>query len=105
MRIYCFQYYGGTRRNSCLISIPHWLEDWAKIEGLGPAFINSSLFDGNVIKLEYAPGTENEGIITHYAIKNWSHDWPSTKPTIDTLKSTFIDATPIIMAFFDQHTL
>lgn len=98
-------YYGGPRRGSCLISIPHWLEDWAKLQGYGPTFRNSSLFDGNVIKLEYAPGTKNEGIITHYAIKNWSHDWPSRNSTVDTLNTTFIDATPMIMAFFDKHLL
>ncbi|RKF80137.1 Feruloyl esterase B [Golovinomyces cichoracearum] len=62
-------------------------------------------FEDDTIPLEYAPGTKNEGIITHYAIKNWSHDWPSRNSTVDTLKTTSIDATPMIMAFFNKHVL
>ncbi|POS83009.1 hypothetical protein EPUL_005051, partial [Erysiphe pulchra] len=76
-------YRGGPRRSACLISISHWLDEWADMEGYGSATARTSLFDGNVEKLEYAPDTENQGIITEYAINNWDHDWPSTTPTVD----------------------
>ncbi|RKF58744.1 Feruloyl esterase B [Erysiphe neolycopersici] len=98
-------YNGGPRRSSCLISILHWHDDWADNQGYGSAVSRTSLFDGNVIKLEYAPGTENQGIITNYAINNWDHDWPSTTPTDDSKYVTYIDASPLIIEFFENYTL
>lgn len=98
-------YNGGPRRSGCLISIPHWLDDWADMQGYGSAVTRTSLYDGNVIKIEYATGTENQGIITNYAINNWDHDWPSRTPTVDSSNVTSFDASPLIIEFFNKYKL
>ncbi|KHJ35701.1 putative ferulic acid esterase [Erysiphe necator] len=98
-------YNGGPHRSSCVISLLHWLEEWANMQGFGSGVARTSLFDGNITKLEFAPCTENQGIITHYALNNWYHDWPSRKPSVDTMRNTYIDASPIIIDFFNNHPL
>jgi poly(3-hydroxybutyrate) depolymerase len=97
-------YNGGGRRGECLPSVPHFVREWAKRDGLGLHNQTTSLYDGNV--LEYQYGSEEAlGTVTHYRIEGLGHDWPSVNPNSDNPDGTFLDATPIIMDFFSRWTL
>ncbi|CAD6498987.1 BgTH12-04641 [Blumeria graminis f. sp. triticale] len=98
-------YAGGPRRGLCLPSIQHWAEAWAERQGFGSEYISSLLYDGSVTKFEYAPNTPNQGIITHYAIVGLDHDWPNISPNADNANGTYLDATPLIVDFFNAYTL
>lgn len=90
-------YNGGKRRNRCLPNIPHFMRAWGNRNGLGSNSADASLFDGHVKKSEWGAGNL-KGINTHYAIDNMPHTWPNAK-------SYYIDATPVIMDFFNKWTL
>lgn len=82
-------------------AIPNWLTDWANRNGCAP--------DPEVID-------EGDGVqvsrwqdcwadVAHYRIEGLGHVWPSTSPNPDSNTPAAIDATSLIMRFFDQHPL
>ncbi|GAQ05603.1 feruloyl esterase B [Aspergillus lentulus] len=97
-------YNGGGRRGECLPSVPHFVREWAKRDGLGLHNQTTSVYDGNVLEYQYGRG-EALGTVTHYRIEGLGHDWPSVNPNSDNPDGTFLDATPIIMDFFSRWTL
>ncbi|CAG8979105.1 hypothetical protein HYALB_00000236 [Hymenoscyphus albidus] len=98
-------YAGGPRSGQCLPSIPHWIREWSKREGFGLTNRTTSLFGGNVLKYEYAEAAGILGEITHYRISGLGHDWPSVGPNPDSSTGTYLDATPLIMDFFNSYPL
>jgi poly(3-hydroxybutyrate) depolymerase len=99
-------YNGGQRRRETLPPIEEWLGDWATRNGCanGTTPTLSELFDGNVEKRTWTCDC-SEDIVTGYKISGLGHAWPATHPNPDNNGTTFLDATPIIMQFFNAHTL
>ena len=97
-------YNGGLHRGACLPSVPHFVRQWSKRDGLGLRNKTTSLFGGNVLEYQFGTG-EELGLVTHYKIHGLGHAWPSTKPNSDNPNGTYFNATPIIMSFFDRYIL
>jgi poly(3-hydroxybutyrate) depolymerase len=90
-------YNGGKRRDRCLPNIPHFMTAWAERNGLGENYAQSNLYNNHVKKMEWGSGSLR-GINTHYSIDNMGHTWPNEK-------SYYMNATPMIMDFFNKWTL
>lgn len=87
-----------------LPAIPDWLAGWAGRDGCGGAAAVRDEFGGQVQVSRWQPCRGGAEIV-HYKIDGLGHDWPSTHPNLDSATPTVLDATPLIMAFFDQHKL
>ena len=96
-------YSGGARRGECLPSIPHFMTEWAKRNGLGARNTTTSLYGGNVIEFDYGMANGHP-VDSHYRVAGLGHQWPSTVPNDDG-GSTYFNATELIMEFFGNHTL
>jgi len=88
-------YNGGGRRESCLPSMPHFMTNWAGIDGFSGANTSTLLVNGNVNQFSY----DNAGIVQHLRVKGMDHIWPATA-----LGAPF-DFTPMLLSFFDSYTL
>ena len=100
-------YGGGGRRGECLPSVPHLVREWAGRDGLGTEKNETTqLFGGKVQRYRFGKGEEEElGLVTHYRVEGLGHAWPSKEANGDNPDGTYLDATPIIMEFFERWTL
>jgi poly(3-hydroxybutyrate) depolymerase len=103
-------YNGGARKNECLPSIPHWIQQWAARDGLAPSnktipiAVNATL---------YQYGDDNAstaGLVGLVYDSVNGHDWPSTQPNADNTNlppyhPVTFNATSMILDFFRQHPL
>ncbi|KAL6901128.1 carbohydrate esterase family 1 protein [Trichoderma evansii] len=101
------QYQGGERKEECLPSIPHFIQQWAVRDGLGLKNVTTPISSNTV---SYKFGTGNKlGLVEHIYDSVIGHDWPSTAPNADNQVSghhvASFNATPIILEFFKQHSL
>jgi len=87
-----------------LPGIPDWLAGWAGRDGCAGTPAVRDEFGGQVQVSHWQPCHGNAEIV-HYKIDNLGHDWPSTQPNLDSATPTVLNATPLIMAFFNQHKL
>jgi len=101
------RYTGGKRKGKCLPSIPHWIQEWALRDNLGLQNSTSNLSTDSFV-IMFGEG-EREGLVTHVFDPNIGHDWPSTVPNSDSELDgdpvASFNATPIIMKFFENHSL
>jgi poly(3-hydroxybutyrate) depolymerase len=94
-------YTGGTSHETNIPSIADWAKRWVSRNGcdnVGPSV--EKLYGGNVKKIEYQ-GCE----VQHWVINGLKHAWPSTEPNFDNSQGTYLNATPIILDWFRNHTL
>ncbi|KAJ5913164.1 hypothetical protein N7504_002047 [Penicillium tannophilum] len=96
-------YWGGERKDECLPTIPHFIQQWAARDQLSRR--NKTLafaFDAVI----YSFGRGLVGLVYDSVI---GHDWPSTLPNSDNQQAghhvASFNATPIILDFFDRHRL
>jgi poly(3-hydroxybutyrate) depolymerase len=88
--------------------IPTWLEYWSLRNGCGPnQGINEFSHKNALNHTTYTcNGTKN--IVEGYWIQGMDHDWASTGPNSDNEEHgdgpTFINATPLIMDFFNRYS-
>nr|POE86962.1 putative feruloyl esterase c [Quercus suber] len=95
---------GGPRKNRCLPSIPHFMRAWAQRDGFTASNVSTSLSAGAVEKYEFGPPGAMQDTVTLYAIRGLGHVWPSTTGNKEG-PATDIDASTLIMEFFDSHNL
>lgn len=95
-------YTGGGRRGKCLPSIPHFVREWARRDDLADKNETTTTTDSGKVEVSRFG---DHGEVVHYRIEGLGHAWPSTEPNSDNPDGTYVDATPIIMGFFDQWTL
>lgn len=100
-------YAGGLHKQVHLRSVPDWALQWAVTNGCAAdAQPVQTTTNGGVVEIFTFDCGADRGIVTHYAIKGLAHTWPSTGWNPDNGGSgTVIDATPIIMDFFNNYTL
>lgn len=91
--------------------IPDWLDRWGQRNGCAPGAGQKDFPTQDNGKLNITSYTckGQQNIVQGYWIEGMGHDWPSTKPNSDNSKSghspTFINATPVIIKFFNDHVL
>jgi poly(3-hydroxybutyrate) depolymerase len=90
-------YDGGLHRGVILPGIFDWISHWARRNGCSesdkPAIATS--MSGQVTHYTWEC---SQGFTQHYAIAGLGHKWPSTD-------CTYLDATPLIVNFFNQYSL
>jgi poly(3-hydroxybutyrate) depolymerase len=100
-------YAGGKRKEECLPSIPHWIQQWAIRDDLGIKNDTTPLAP-DTVTYSFGQGPEAELVELVYE-SNIGHDWPSTQPNSDNSQSGHhvanYNATPIILDFFKAHPL
>ena len=93
-------YEGGKGKNpphGSLPEIPDWLDSWAVLAGCPKPPQRTEQHDQGYIYLSYSCGGV-DSIVSHYNISNLGHHWPSK------MDGSPIDASPIIMDFFNAHS-
>ena len=100
-------YLGGERKNECLPTIPHFIEEWAARDGLGEKNVTTPLAAA-AVTYSFGHGAR-AGLVELIYESNIGHDWPSTVPNADnTVAGHHVanyNATPIILDFFEAHPL
>lgn len=84
-------------------SIPHYVTEWAVRNGFGE--VNTTIpITNDTVEYEFGGG-----VVAGYYDVDIGHDWPSTSPNPDNQRKghhvATYDATPIILDFFNQHSL
>ncbi|KAI5364131.1 putative alpha/Beta hydrolase, feruloyl esterase B/C/D [Septoria linicola] len=98
-------YYGGDRRGKCLPTVPHFVTEWAKRNGLGSTNITTNTYDRQVHKHEFGQAQGKVGLVTSYWVNALTHSWASTIANTDTATPTFVNATSIMMDWFNKWNL
>ncbi|KAJ5947571.1 carbohydrate esterase family 1 protein [Penicillium verhagenii] len=98
-------YWGGERKNECLPTIPHFIQEWAGRDHLSVRRNKTlSVASDTVVYSFGARGLV--GLVYDSVI---GHDWPSTVPNSDNEVAghhvASFNATPMILEFFDRHSL
>ncbi|KAI8818295.1 putative ferulic acid esterase [Fimicolochytrium jonesii] len=97
-------YAGGEHKGVDLPSVLDWTARWAARGGCHAQPVVETLFDGNVKHYSWTcPAANGTLAVQHYAIAGLGHAWPSVAANSDNSKGTYLDATPLIMDFFNQH--
>lgn len=100
-------YNGGDRKNQCLPTIPHFIQQWAIRDGLGSQNTSKHLAP-NTTLYSFGHGA-HAGLVEHIFDAAIGHDWPSTVPNDDNTKAghhvASFNATPIILDFFHKYQL
>ncbi|KAL7943657.1 major facilitator superfamily domain-containing protein [Trichoderma barbatum] len=101
------KYQGGDRKQECLPSIPHFIQQWAVRDHLSLHNVTTPIAPSTV-SYKYGSGI-NFGLVEHIYDAAIGHDWPSTKPNSDNQSPgrgvASFNATPIILEFFKKHPL
>ncbi|KAF7959413.1 hypothetical protein EAE96_001033 [Botrytis aclada] len=97
----------ANRSNQCIPTVPHWVHQWALRDKLELKNTTNDLTIDTVV-YSYGKG-EDEGLVQHVFDRNLDHDWPSTVLNADLIGHgegpASFNATPIILDFFQKHTL
>jgi poly(3-hydroxybutyrate) depolymerase len=100
-------YSGGRRDGECLPTIPHFINQWARRDGLSEKNVTTSLAK-NAVWYRYGEGSD-AGLVGLVFESDIGHDWPSTAPNADNEVNghhvASFNATPIILNFFARHPL
>ncbi|CZR58719.1 related to poly(3-hydroxybutyrate) depolymerase [Phialocephala subalpina] len=100
-------YLGGDRKEECLPTIPHFIQDWAVRDGLGDKNMTTPIAT-DTVKYSFGRGLQT-GLVELFYESNIGHDWPSTEPNSDNTAVGHhvanYNATPIILEFFASHPL
>lgn len=90
-------YYGGGRKNQCLPTIPHWVQDWATRNSLSLRTNTTTTPYTGVQMSQFGSGS-TLGLVQHMRIANWGHQWASR------LGGATFDATVVAMDFFYRNS-
>lgn len=100
-------YQGGSRKKECLPAIPHFIRQWASLDGLETDNTTTHVSQ-NTVLYTFGQGSK-AGLVEHVYDSAIGHDWPSTVPNIDNKKHghhvASFNATPMILDFFAKHPL
>ncbi|RMY93795.1 hypothetical protein D0861_01699 [Hortaea werneckii] len=94
-------YYGGPRNGRILPTLPHWATAWSVRQGYGITNYTSSDLPSlnpamTVTKYEFGGDAGQLGIVTHYRLGGWTHNYPN----VDTTSSAPVNGPQIVMDFF-----
>lgn len=83
--------------------IPDWLASWAERNDCADEPVVRD--HGNGVQVSTWRGCDRGSAVVHYRVEGLGHDWPSTHPNPDSDEPAVLDATPIVLDFFDRHPL
>ncbi|KAI0199314.1 carbohydrate esterase family 1 protein [Astrocystis sublimbata] len=99
-------YDGGEGEGGVEPAIPTWLDWWAERNACTSSKVDDS-FDGDVHHTSWTCDN-TEGVLQHWKIDDMGHCWASTEINFSQISvgqgPTHIQASEIIMDFFDQFT-
>ncbi|KAI5918577.1 carbohydrate esterase family 1 protein [Camillea tinctor] len=99
-------YDGGEGEGGTEPAIPEWLEWWAQRNGCTDEEVEDS-FGGDVHHHSWTCAS-TEGVLQHWKVDSMGHCWASTEINFSQIAAgqgpTHIQASQIIMDFFDQFT-
>jgi hypothetical protein len=97
-------YWGGERKDECLPSIPHFIQQWAARDQLSSRRHKTLAVASDTVVYSFGRGLVE--LVYDWVI---GHDWPSTVANSDNQKGghhvASFNATPIILDFFDRYSL
>ncbi|KAI7320186.1 putative ferulic acid esterase, partial [Hortaea werneckii] len=97
-------YNGGPRNGRILPTLPHWSTAWSVRQGYGVTNYTSNLPSLNsamtVTKYEFGGDAGQLGIVTHYRLGGWTHNYPN----VDTTSSAPVNGPQLVMDFFYRWT-
>ncbi|KAI6902254.1 putative ferulic acid esterase [Hortaea werneckii] len=97
-------YNGGPRNGRILPTLPHWSTAWSVRQGYGITNYTSNLPSLNsamtVTKYEFGGDAGQLGIVTHYRLGGWTHNYPN----VDTTSSAPVNGPQLVMDFFYRWT-
>ncbi|RMZ22213.1 hypothetical protein D0859_13773 [Hortaea werneckii] len=98
-------YYGGPRNGRILPTLPHWATAWSVRQGYGVTNYTSSNIPSlnpamTVTKYEFGGDAGQLGIVTHYMLGGWTHNYPN----VDTTSSAPVNGPQLVMDFFYRWT-
>ncbi|KAI7568118.1 putative ferulic acid esterase, partial [Hortaea werneckii] len=98
-------YYGGPRNGRILPTLPHWATAWSVRQGYGITNYTSSNIPSlnpamTVTKYEFGGDAGQLGIVTHYMLGGWTHNYPN----VDTTSSAPVNGPQLVMDFFYRWT-
>ncbi|KAI7222693.1 putative ferulic acid esterase [Hortaea werneckii] len=97
-------YSGGPRNGRILPTLPHWSTAWSVRQGYGITNYTSNLPSLNsamtVTKYEFGGDAGQLGIVTHYRLGGWTHNYPN----VDTTSSAPVNGPQLAMDFFYRWT-
>ncbi|KAI1421347.1 carbohydrate esterase family 1 protein [Xylaria sp. FL1777] len=100
-------YGGGEGEGGLEPAIPTWLGWWAERNACTSSEVEDS-FDGDVHHTTWTCADGAEGVLQHWKIDDMGHCWASTEINFSQISvlegPTHIEASQIIMDFFDQYT-
>ncbi|KAI0977237.1 carbohydrate esterase family 1 protein [Xylaria arbuscula] len=100
-------YAGGEGEGGIEPAIPTWLSWWAERNACTSSQVVDS-FDGDVHHTTWTCADGAEGVLQHWKIDDMGHCWASTEINFSQLSvlegPTHIEASQIIIDFFDQYT-
>ncbi|MER7013427.1 ferulic acid esterase [Saccharopolyspora sp. NPDC000359] len=94
-------YHGNPDKG--LPPIPEWLASWAERNDCAAEPVVRDHGEG--VRVSTWRGCERGSSVQHYRVAGLGHDWPSTHPNPDSDEPAVLDATPVILDFFDRHPL
>ena len=97
-------YTGGTGKGGELPDIDEWLGWWAERDGCNEKQVLNE-DDGKVQHTVYDCRESKDGLVQGYKIAGLGHDWPSLTPNLDNDEGTVIEATAVVMDFFQRWCL
>ncbi|KAI0111223.1 carbohydrate esterase family 1 protein [Nemania sp. FL0031] len=100
-------YGGGEGEGGVEPAIPTWLGWWAERNACTSSVVDDS-FDGDVHHTTWTCAGGVEGVLQHWKVDDMGHCWASTEINFSQISvlegPTHIEASQIIMDFFDQFT-
>jgi len=98
-------YWGGKRKEECLPTIPHFIQQWAARDQLSSRRNKTLAVASDTVIYSFGVG----GLVGLIYDSVIGHDWPSTVPNSDNQQAghhvASFNATPIILDFFNRHSL
>ena len=98
-------YRGGEASGVLIPAIPDWLHNWAVRNGCSDSSVGKvrNLVDGNVRETSFSCNGRHQ-VVVGLEVSGMAHVWPSTTPNLDNGNiTTWIDAAPYILKFFEEH--
>ncbi|KAI0017021.1 carbohydrate esterase family 1 protein [Xylariomycetidae sp. FL0641] len=100
-------YGGGAGEGGTEPAVQDWLGWWAERDGCGGGPVVTDSFDGDVHHYVWTCAGQ-EGVLQHWKVDDMGHCWASTELTFSAISigqgPTHIEASQLIMDFFDQHS-
>jgi len=99
-------YNGKTTPDGPSYPVWEWVTEWAERDTCKTDPAQTALYDGKVERYSFSTGSEGE-VVVHYLIHGFGHGWPTKRKLNNDEQRhgpTYLDATPIVLEFFNRFS-